>query len=61
MKSADLVKTVIIGAASVDRNRLRDGRITQDDWDSINKSLKDFEKLRIIWNENAGLTSSTIR
>lgn len=61
MKSSDLVRIMISGVSSVDRTRLRDGRINQDDWNSINKSLLNFEKLRIIWNDNAGLTSSMIR
>lgn len=61
MKSSDLVRIMISGESSVNRTRLRDGYIDTNDWNAINRSLTNFEKLPIIWNDYAGLTSSRIR
>ena len=61
MKSSDLMRIMISGESSVNRLRLRDGQIDSNDWNAINRSLTYFEKLPIIWNDYAGLTSSRIR
>jgi replicative DNA helicase len=61
MKSSDLMRTMISGESSVDRLKIRDGKVNEYDWTAINSSLKNFEKLPIIWNDYAGLTSSMIR
>lgn len=61
MKSSDLMRIMISGESSVNRLRLRDGQIDSNDWNAINRSLTNFERLPIIWNDYAGLTSSRIR
>jgi replicative DNA helicase len=61
MKSSDLMRILISNESSVNRLRLRDGKLESNDWKSINRSLIDFEKLPIIWNDYSGLTSSSIR
>lgn len=61
MKSSDLMRIMISGESSVNRTRLRDGYIDTNDWNAINRSLTNFEKLPIVWNDYAGLTSSRIR
>lgn len=61
MKSSDLMRIMISGESSVNRLNLRDGYLNANDWKAINNSLTNFEKLPIIWNDYAGLTSSRIR
>lgn len=61
MKSSDLMRIMISGESSVNRIRLRDGQIDGNDWVAINNSLTNLERLPIIWNDYAGLTSSQIR
>ena len=61
MKSSDLMRILISGESSVNRLNLRDGQIDNNDWTAINRSLTNFEKLPIIWNDYAGLTSSRIK
>lgn len=61
MKSSDLMRIMISGESSVNRLNLRDGRINANDWSAINASLTNFERLPIVWNDYAGLTSSRIR
>jgi len=61
MKSSDLMRILIAAESGVNRLKLRDGSINDHDWDSINASIKNFEKLPIIWNDYAGLTSSRIK
>jgi len=61
MKSSDLMRIMISGESSVNRLNLRDGQIDSNDWNAINSSLTNFEKLPILWNDYAGLTSSQIK
>lgn len=61
MKSSDLMRIMISGESSINRTRLRDGYINDKDWNAINASLINFERLPIIWNDYAGLTSSRIK
>ena len=61
MKSSDLMRIMISGESSVNRLNLRDGQIDSNDWNAINSSLTNFEKLPILWNDYAGLTSSRIK
>lgn len=61
MKSSDLMRIMISGESSVNRLNLRDGRIDGKDWNAIGTSLSSLERLPIIWNDYAGLTSSQIK
>lgn len=61
MASSDLMRIMISGESSVNRLNLRDGYLDNNDWKAINNSLTNFEKLKILWNDYAGLTSSIIR
>lgn len=61
MKSSDLMKIMISGESSVNRIKLRDGKIEGEDWNLIHNSLAGFENLPIIWNDYAGLTSTIIK
>lgn len=61
MKSSDLVRTLISGESSVNRSNIRDGRLSNKDWNTIHNSLPNLQDLPIIWNDLAGLTSSQIR
>lgn len=61
MKSSDLMRIMISGESSVNRSNLRDGKLSNTDWNTIHNSLLNFQDLPIIWNDFAGLTSSQIR
>jgi replicative DNA helicase len=61
MKSSDLLRIMISGETGISRTNLRDGLLTDDDWDRINDSTSRLKKLPIIWNDFAGITSSQIK
>jgi len=61
MKSADLMRIMISGESGINRTGLRDGLLTGDDWNGINRSLSQLEKLSVIWNDFAGITSAQIK
>jgi replicative DNA helicase len=60
MKSADLLRIMISGESGINRTGLRDGLLTGEDWNGINSSMARLEKLPVIWNDFAGITSSQI-
>ena len=62
MKPADLLRVMTSGESGINRTNLRDGRIKDEDWNIINSlSGSKFGKLPIIWNSEAGLTSTRIK
>lgn len=62
MKASDLMRTIISGESEVNRTNLRDGKLTEEDWIQINRSIGGrFEKLPIIWNDFAGITTNHIK
>lgn len=61
MKAADLQRIMVSGESGVTRTSIRDGSLTDQDWNTINRISARFEKLPILWYDSAGLTSSRIR
>lgn len=62
MSPADLLRIMTSGESGINRTSLRDGRIDDKDWSTLNTlSGSKFGKLPIIWNSEAGLTSSRIK
>ena len=61
MKSTDLMRIVISGQSNVNRTDIRDGRLSERDWTEINKSIARIDKLPIIWNDFAGITTNHIQ
>lgn len=62
MRPTDLLKVMTSGVSGIDRTSLRDGKINDKDWDTLNMlSSSPFGRLPIIWNSEAGLTSSRIK
>jgi replicative DNA helicase len=61
MTATDLQRIMLAGETNINRTALRDGSLTEQDWDRINTASISFEKLPILWNDTAGLTAATIR
>ena len=62
MRPPDLLRIMTSGESGINRTGIRDGKISEADWDTINTlSGSSFGKLPIIWNSEAGLTSSLIK
>ena len=61
MKSSDLMRIMFSAESGINRLDLRDGKLSELDWISLNTSCQRLEKLPIIWNDYAGLTSSKIK
>lgn len=61
MSSPDLMRIQISGESGVCRSDIRDGSLTDNDWNTINKSLPKLNDLPIIWSDNAGITVENIR
>jgi len=61
MKSSDLMRTMFSSESGINRLDLRDGRLTDKEWDILNSACVRLDKLPIIWNDFAGLTSSKIK
>ena len=61
MKAPDLHRIMVSGESGVSRTAIRDGQLTDQDWNTINRISAQFEKLPILWYDTAGLTSSRIR
>ena len=62
MRPADLMRVMISGETGINRTQLRDGKIHDMDWDTLNRlSVSPFGRLPIVWNSEAGLTSSRIK
>ena len=62
MRPPDLLRIMISSESGINRTNLRDGRIEDEDWSTINTlSGSNFGKLPIIWNCEPGLTSSRIK
>jgi len=62
MRPADLMRVMASGESGINRTNLRDGRLTDKNWDTLNTlSASKFGKLPIIWNYEASLTSSRIK
>jgi replicative DNA helicase len=60
MTSEDLMRIIISGESDVNRSSIRDGRLEESDWDSINESSSRIEKLPVMWYDVSGITTNQI-
>src|SRR5665647_724668 len=57
MRPSDLLRIMTSGESGINRSNLRDGRINDNDWNTLNAlSGANFGRLPIIWNSESGLT-----
>lgn len=61
MSKTDLAKIILSGESRINRNKIRDGRLEQYDWDSLNRAISNLEDLPIIWNDRAGININQIK
>lgn len=61
MKSSDLMRIQISGESGVSRSAIRDGRLSDQDWNGINACIPNLINLPIIWADFAGITADNIR
>lgn len=61
MSKTDLAKILLSGESKINRNKIRDGRLEQYDWDSLNRAISNLEDLPIIWNDRAGININQIK
>lgn len=61
MTSTDLVRILISGDSGVHRSQIRDGQLNEQDWNKINDSALNLQRLPIIWNDNASLSVNQIK
>lgn len=61
MKSSDLMRIMFSTESGINRLDLRDGKLSDLDWSNLNSACVILDKLPIIWNDFAGLTSSRIK
>lgn len=61
MSESDLMRIIISGQSDVNRINIRDGKLSGYEWEAINKSVPNFNRLPIIWNDYAGITASQIK
>lgn len=52
MTAPDLMRIMISGQSDVSRSKIRDGYVSNSDWDLINSAMINFDNLPIIWNDN---------
>ncbi|NEW81138.1 MAG: replicative DNA helicase [Mariniphaga sp.] len=62
MRPSDLLRIMTSGQSGINRSNLRDGRINDNDWNTLNVlSGANFGRLPIIWNSESGLTANRIK
>ena len=61
MNASDLMRILISAESGIKRTTIRDGQLTNTDWNKLNKSSAILEKLPIIWNDFAGITVAQIK
>jgi replicative DNA helicase len=61
MTAPDLQRIMLSGESGICRTIIRDGLLTDQDWNKISALSASFEKLPIRWYYNAGLTSTMIK
>lgn len=61
MSKTDLVKILIAGQSGISRNKIRDGKLEEHDWDQLNRAIGKLESLNIVWNDRAGMTINQIK
>lgn len=61
MKSEDLFRIMLSGETGISRSDIRDGNLSQRDWNALHQGTSNLEKLSIIWNDNPGITVNHIR
>lgn len=61
MKSSDLMRIQISGESGINRSSIRDGHLSDEDWNGINACLPKLVNLPIIWSYYAGITADGIR
>ena len=60
MTKEQLIRIQLSGESGVSRSAMRDGRLTEPDWQFINEATTGFERLPILWNDHK-VTSAQIR
>jgi replicative DNA helicase len=61
MSKDQLVQRIIASEAGVDSNRLRSGRISPNEWDSVYKAVDRISELPIFIDDNASMTLMEMR
>lgn len=60
-KKEILFRTLLSGESGVNRSDIRDGRLTEANWITINAAVTSLENLPIIWYDFAGITANQIK
>lgn len=60
MTSEDLMRIIIASESNIARTTIRDGKLSESDWNEINSVSSGIEKLPIVWYDNAGITAGQI-
>ena len=61
MTAQDLQRILVSGESGIKRTIMRDGLLSERDWDTVNALSSNFEKLPIKWIDHAGLTANMIK
>lgn len=61
MGSSDLFKIMIAGVSGVNRSKIRDGRVEENDWNLINATLEEINTLPILWYDDPDISISQIK
>ena len=61
MLSSDLCEIALAGHCEVNRTNIRDGKLSDDEWNKINTYSRDFNNLPIIWYDNPNIRADQIK
>lgn len=61
MKNHDYFRILLSALTEIPRSDIRDGNLTDEQWNKIHEATGILEKLPIIWNDNPSISASHIR